>query len=231
MNIAIRQPALIVALLFGVLLAPASAPAQANNRVEQLERAASLIGGGQLAEAERQLNQILRSAPNEAAALNLLGALRAKQGRLDEAEALFSRSVRGDNRLTGAHMNLAYLYLLKREPEKSAASLREVLRLEPSNADAAHRLAWLLHSQGRFDECIGFVEKLKQSQALTAPVLALLADAYLKKGAAGEAVAALKKAIELQPGEPSYHFALGAAWLRQPPDLLGAEQSFRQFLT
>jgi Flp pilus assembly protein TadD len=230
MNIATRQPALIVALLLGVLLAPAGTPAQTPGHVEQLERAATLIAGGQLAEAERLLSQILRSAPDGAAALNLLGALRAKQGRLDEAEALFTRAVRSDNRLTGAHMNLAYLYLLKREPEKSAAALREVLRLEPANADAAQRLAWLLHSQGRFDECISFVEKLKQTQTLTAPVLALLADAHLKKGAAAEAVVALKKAVELRPGEPSYHFALGAAWLRQPPDLLGAEQSFRQFL-
>ena len=297
MNITLRRPARILALLC-VLLAPAGAPAQVDDRVQRLERAASLIGADRLAEAEQQLNQVLRAAPNEAAALNLLGAIRAKQGRLDEAEALFSRAVRSDARLAGAHMNLAYLYLLRGEPEKTAAELNEVLRLEPANADAGYRLAWLLLSQGRFDECISLVDKLKQTQALTPSLLAVLGDAYLGKGDVGkaeesyllaldkksagaevllglaqvaqargdaqaaalhlgrarslvanspdllhrfarvalnsgmrvEAVSALKRAAELRPGEPSYLFALGAAWLRTPADLQEAEQSFQRFL-
>jgi len=219
-----------LAVLLCVLFAPAVAWAQANDRVEQLKRAASLVGGNRLDEAERQLNQILRESPEEATALNLLGALRAKQGRLDEAEALFTRALRGDARLVGAHMNLAYLHLLRREPEKSAARLREVLRLEPSNAEAAQRLAWLLLSQNRFDECIAFVESLKETQGPSAPLLALAAEAYLKKGDRAAALASFKKAAGLNPSEPSYHFSIGSAWLRYPPDVDEAERAFRQFL-
>ncbi|MBV8857985.1 MAG: tetratricopeptide repeat protein [Acidobacteria bacterium] len=213
-----------------VLLAPAAATAQTNDRVEQLKRAAALIGSDQLAEAERELNQILRAAPGEAEALNLLGALRAKQGRLEEAEALFLRAVRGDEKLSGARMNLAYLYLLKREPEKSAAQLREVLRLEPENAEAAHRLAWLLLSQNRVEECVALFESLKGTRALSAPLLAVAGEAYLKKGDRVAAVAALKRAAELNPSEPSYHFRIGSAWLAYPADLSEAELAFRQFL-
>jgi tetratricopeptide (TPR) repeat protein len=180
--------------------------------------------------AEQQLNQVLKLAPNEATALNLLGALRAKQGNLDEAEILFSRAVRSNNKLTGAHMNLAYLYLLKGAPEKTILELKEVLRLEPLNAEAAYRLAWLLLSQGRIDECIGFVEKLKTTQQLSAPLLSVLGDAYLRKGERDAGVSALKRAIELKPDDATYHFALALAWLKHPPDLHEAEQSFRQFL-
>lgn len=225
----VRPPALVLALLC-TLLASTGASAQVNNRAERLERAAALVASDKLAEAEQELNLVLKAAPDEAAALNLLGALRAKQGRLDEAEVFFTRAVRSDARLVGARMNLAYLYLLKREPEKTASELREVLRLEPANADAAYRLAWLLLSQGRFDECINFVDNLKQSQTLSAPILGVLGDAYLKKGDKGGALSALKRAVELSPNEPSHHFALGAAWLKQPPDLQGAEESFRQFV-
>ena len=225
----IRRPTIIFALLC-VLLAQASAAAQGNKRAEQLERAAALISSNQLAEAEQKLNQVLKLAPNEATALNLLGAIRAKQGKLDEAETLFSRAISSDNNLTGAHMNLAYLYLLKGAPEKTASELKEVLRLEPMNAEAAYRLAWLLLSQSRIDECIGFVEKLKATLAASAPLLGVLADAYLRKGERSAGVSALKSAIELKPDDPTYHFALGAAWLKHPPDLQEAEQSFRQFL-
>jgi Flp pilus assembly protein TadD len=293
----ISLQASIILALFYVLLAASSAVAQVKTRAERLERVSSLISSNQLAEAEQQLNQILKVAPNEAAALNLFGAIRAKQGRLNEAEGLFLRAIRSDKSLIGARMNLAYLYVLKREPGKSAAELKEVLSLDPANTDAAYRLAWLLFSQGRFDECISLVDSVKQSQTLTGSMLALLGDSYLGKGDAvkaeesylqalavestnadsllglaqvaqtkgdtdtaavyverasnlatspdllyklarvalnlnlkSQAVAALKRAVELRPGEPSYHFALGIGLLKQPPDLLGAEQSFRQFL-
>lgn len=221
---------MIILALICVLLAPVSAWAQRQTRAEQLERAAALIGSDQLAEAERLLNQVLKVAPDEAVALNLMGAIRAKQGKLDEAEDLFSRAVRSDASMTGAHMNLAHLYLLKGAPEKTAAELKEVLRLEPGNAEAGYRLAWLLLAQGRVDECIDLVEKLKASQQPSAPLLGVAASAYLKKGNKAAAVSALERAIQLRPDDATYHFTLGVAWLKHPPDLVGAELSFRQFL-
>ncbi len=292
----VRQPVIVITVLYA-LLAPAVVATQVKTSAERLERVAALISSNQLVEAEQQLNQILRVAPNEATALNFFGTIRAKQGRLREAEGFFLRAIRADNSLLGARMNLAYLYLLKGEPDKSAAELKKVLGLDPANADAAYRLAWVLFSQGRFDECIAVVDKFKQSQTLSAPMLAVLGDAYLRKGDAIKAeesyllaldlqstnadallglaqlwqtkgdttraveyverassltnspellyklarvslnlnlkdkgVVALKRAVLLRPDEPSYHFALGTAWLKQPPDLQGAEQSFRQFL-
>ncbi len=226
----VRRPAIILALLCA-LLAPAGAWAQeGQRRAKQLERAAALIGADQPEEAERLLNQVLKVAPDEAAALNLMGVLRAKQGRLGEAETLFTRAVRSDASLAGAHMNLARLYLFKGAPDKTASELREVLRLEPGNAEAGYRLAWLLLSQGRVDECLALVEELKGSLAVSAPLLGVAASAYLKRGNRDEALSALKRAIELSPDEPAYHFTSGVAWLKYPADLVGAELSFRQFL-
>jgi tetratricopeptide (TPR) repeat protein len=226
----VRCSVIILALLCALLVPLSTRAQKVDDRVARMERAATLIGSNQLAEAELLLNQVLKVAPDEATALNLLGTVRAKQGRLDEAEALFQRAVRSDAAMVGAHMNLAYLYLLKKAPEKTAAELREVLRLEPDNAEAAYRLVWLLLSQGRIDECISFIEKLKGSQQPSAPLFGVLGDAYLRKGNKVEALSAIKKAIELRPNDAAYHFALGSAWLKYPPDLQEAEQSFRQFL-
>jgi len=144
------------------------------------------------------LQSVLRVTPNTAAALDLLGTVRAKQGRLDDAEKLFTRAVRADNQLIGAHMNLAYLYLLKGVPEKTALELKEVLRLDPDNADASYKLAWLLLSQARLDECISFIEKVKQSRPLSVPLLIVLGDAYMKKGDVGQAEKSYLAAIDEQ---------------------------------
>lgn len=154
----------------------------------RLESAAAHVAADRLAEAEQQLSHILKAAPADALALNLLGTVRAKQGRLEEAEALFLRATRADRRFVGARMNLAYLYLLKGAPEKTAAELREVLRLDPSHADAADKLARLVCAQASgLEECVRLGEGERAAGRLTHGLALLLADAYLMKGEAGRA--------------------------------------------
>src|SRR3982751_4731605 len=99
------------AFLF-VLLAALIAAAQTNSIQDQLEKAATLIRENRIVEAEQQLNSVLKVAPNEAAALNLLGTVRAQQGKLNDAETLLTRAIRIDHEFVPAHMNLALLYFL-----------------------------------------------------------------------------------------------------------------------
>lgn len=195
MSIGARRRIVAFLLLLVVLH---STSAQSDISTKRLERAAALIFENRLDEAEKQLESLLRVAPNTAAALDLLGTVRAKQGRLDEAGTLFTRAIRADNQLIGAHLNLAYLYLLKGMPEKTALELNEVLRLDPENADASYKLAWLLLSQARLDECISFIEKVKQSRPLTVPMLIVLGDAHLKKGDVDQAEKTYLAAISEQ---------------------------------
>src|SRR3712207_6356451 len=110
-------------------VAPVGASAaRAQGGESELERAAALISANRLAEAEQQLNSILKTRPNDALALNLLGTVRAQQGRLEDAETLFTRAVRADLKFVGARMNLAHLYTIKRETPKAAALFAEVLK-------------------------------------------------------------------------------------------------------
>ena len=187
-NIPIRFEALVLVLLFAALFLPGT-HAQTRDVVTSLERVAGLIRENKIGEAEQQLTPILKAAPDAAMALNLMGTIRAQQGRLDEAEMLFLRAVRNNSEFVGARMNLAYLYLLKRAPEKTILELKEVLRLEPDNTDVAEKLAGLLLAQGKLDECISVVEKVRLLRSLPPPLLVVLSDAYLKK-------ANLKKAEE-----------------------------------
>src|SRR5215216_591840 len=155
--------------------------AQSGDVVQLFEQVATLIRDNRLAEAEQELAAVLKVTPNLPVALNFMGTIRAKQGRLPEAETLFLRAVQNDKTFTGARMNLVYLYLLKRAPDKAIPQLKEVLALEPEHAEATEKLAELLLSQGRFDECIGFIEKQRGSRPVAASLLVILGDAYLAK--------------------------------------------------
>jgi Tfp pilus assembly protein PilF len=110
--------------------------AQSPDVVQAFEQVAALIRSDRLVEAEKELNRVLSVQPDLPVALNLMGSLRAKQDRLVEAESLFLRAVQGDKNFTGARMNLVYLYLLKRAPDKAIPQLNEVLALEPENLGA-----------------------------------------------------------------------------------------------
>jgi predicted Zn-dependent protease len=176
----------IIALSF-VLCGARGVSAQRGSDASDLERAAALIGGNRLAEAEQQLNAILKSRPDDPLALNLLGTVRAQQGRLEEAEGLFARAVRADARFVGARMNLAHLYTLRREPSKAAAQFSEVLRLDPSNPEAAYRLARLRYAEGKLDESIAVGEAARRAGALAPQLAVLLGDAYMRKGDAARA--------------------------------------------
>jgi Tfp pilus assembly protein PilF len=125
----------ILALCFVCLFA-ATTFGQQRDLVQVFEQIATLIQDNRLAEAEKELTAVLRLSPDLPVALNLMGSVRAKQGRLVEAERLFLRAVRNDKTFTGARMNLVYLYQLKRAPDKAILQLKEVLALEPENLEA-----------------------------------------------------------------------------------------------
>jgi Flp pilus assembly protein TadD len=114
----------------------ATVRSQSAEVVQVFEEIATLIQNNRLPEAEKELNAILRRNPDNPVAVNLLGTIRAKQNRLLEAESLFLRALRKDNKFTGARMNLVYLYLLQRAPDKAILQLNEVLAVEPDNVDA-----------------------------------------------------------------------------------------------
>src|SRR6185295_13225926 len=103
---------IILCLLCLLCLFVATVQAQSTDVVQLFEQIATLIQNNRLPEAEKELNSILRVTPELPVALNLLGTIRAKQNRLVEAETLFLRALRKDNKFTGARMNLVYLYLL-----------------------------------------------------------------------------------------------------------------------
>ena len=155
--------------------------AQQQDVVQAFEQVAALIRDNKLPEAEKELSSILRISPDLPVALNFMGTVRAKQGRLNEAELLFLRAARNDRKFAGARMNLVYLYLLRRTPEKAIVQLREILTVEPEHDGAIEKLAELLLSQGRVDEAVALIEKQKSARPVPPSLLVVLGDAYLAK--------------------------------------------------
>lgn len=188
----------IIAIM-GILTIVFAVPSAAAQRIDKrLESAAELISQKRMKEAEQQLAQILRRTPNDALAINLLGTIRAQQGKLNDAESLFLRAIRIDGQLIGPRMNLAYLYSLKKEPDKTISQLEAVLGLDATNQQALDMLVRLLLAQGQIDKIIEALERAKQLPMLSSSLLVLLGDAYLRKGQADKAEESFQSAVSRQ---------------------------------
>src|SRR6201998_4055291 len=88
------------------------------NLGQMLGAAGALQRQGNLRDAEKAYNRILKIAPDHFDALNLLGAVKAQQGRIGEAHRLFSAAVKANPRAPQGWANLGQaLHALKRGQE------------------------------------------------------------------------------------------------------------------
>jgi tetratricopeptide (TPR) repeat protein len=173
-----------------VVIAFASSPAaafQRNQTYNRLDRAAELIRQGHLARAEAELEDVLRTQPHDANALNLLGVVRAQQQREAEAEQLFLRAINESPRLVGAYVNLGRLYSDQHHLEQSLKAYTEASKLAPDRVDINFSLAALYEERRDFEQAIRFLEKVPRSSRGISE-LYLMTKCYLGLGKTIEAI-------------------------------------------
>ena len=149
----------IFALCFVVIAPTLLAATQQQSSSDRLERAAEFIRQGQRARAEVELNAVLRVAPHDSNALNLLGVIRAQQKREVEAEQLFLRALKQSPTLVGAYLNLGRLYLDQQKNERALWAFTEASKLAPDRADINFSVAALYAEQRAYERAISYLEK------------------------------------------------------------------------
>jgi tetratricopeptide (TPR) repeat protein len=114
-----------------------------------LQDAARAMTAGKLSLAEKDLQSVLRTAPESYRALDLLGVVRALQQREAEAEELFCRAVQKKPDFAPAHAHLGLLYVQKGRMGEGILQLREALRIDASRRDASDALVRILQDKAR----------------------------------------------------------------------------------
>ncbi len=135
-------------------LAPSDRPAPAT--VMQLHRDTTrgmdLHFQGQQAEAEVLLERAAGALPHSTSALYYLGLCRMAQNKYAAAIAPFQSLVQERPEMSGAHFNLGRCLLQVGQREAAVISLKEAVRLEPTQVAYYAVLVPLLARMGRLDE-------------------------------------------------------------------------------
>jgi tetratricopeptide (TPR) repeat protein len=162
---------------------------------------------------------LARSAPQSTAAHKLNAEALEEQGRWKPAELEYEEILKKDPDARGIHFLLGRLLLSDPQggPDAPARAKQEFLKelqIDPTNADAEYILGALAQRAQDWDEAIPhFSQATKLDQNF--------AEAYLGWGASllgakkyQEAIAPLKRAESLTPGNPDIHNALATALVR-----------------
>jgi hypothetical protein len=135
-------------------------------------------------------------------ARNALAVLSSAEGKLDEATILLTQLVRDYPRVAYLQNNLAYVHLLRGEPDAAIPALEQALALEPGNARALNNLGLvqtaLVEKRDRLTAALSLADVIvgKAGGSADAPVTKMAAPASAADSAAN-AIAAAKQATSL----------------------------------
>jgi tetratricopeptide (TPR) repeat protein len=199
-----------------------AAQASTSSAMSLLQDAAQAMTAGKIPRAETDLQTVLRTAPDDYRALDLLGVVRVLQHRDVEAEKFFRSAVQKNPDFAPAHAHLGLLFLQKGRIDDSVPQLREALRLDSARTDASNALVQILREQSQTAAASGD----------SATSLALLREACsyapdnpdvqfefgmiaLQLSLWDDAIAAFQQTLKLRQNDPLALYSLGRAFLGQ----------------
>jgi tetratricopeptide (TPR) repeat protein len=164
--------------------------------VALLARVEKSVEEGRIEEVEKTLLDYAVAHPKDARALDLLGRVRYRQGRLEEARALYGRVLTLDPTLTKTRINLGRLMYDSGQREEARRLLVEVARIPSADADIRLSLAKALLLVGEYRTALAVADRLpvktKSTEAL--PVIAAIYLALNERQTLSALIPSMKRA-------------------------------------
>jgi len=172
-----------------------------------IEQANIAIRTGDLLEAKQRLRQLVTEQPFNATALGKLAQIATNEQRMDEATILFRRAANAE---PNCHRHLMLLHHLH-EVAGSAAALAEINRLPASirqHVDIRSLEAVVRGMLGQHGRQIEILELLTKEAPCEPTVWVALGNALATSGRSDEAIACVRRAIEIDPASGEAYWTL-----------------------
>jgi tetratricopeptide (TPR) repeat protein len=185
-----------------------------------LEDASQAMTDGKLSLAEKDLQSVLRTAPEDYRALDLLGVVRVLQQRESAAEELFCHAIQKKPDFAPAHAHLGLLYVQKGRTEEAIPQLREAVRMDPSRRDASEALVRILqdharaaYESGDYLKVLPLLTEARKYAPDNVDVQFELGTVALQMSLWDEAVEAFQRVLKLHANDPLALYNLGRAFM------------------
>lgn len=192
-----------------------------------LDRLASVFEAkGRLGHAIRCFEEMTRLLPRSAHAWTGLGTALMNRGETRGAVAAFRTALDCDRASADIRSRLADALWKNGEPNEAIANYRLATELNPESKIAWNNMAHVLLAVGRVDEAIA-AYRSAIAVGEDARFWSSLGDAYAKKRAWDDAIAAHRHAIRMRPEYGALHSKAANTYLAKG-DLGGAIRHYRQ---
>jgi len=188
------------------------------------------LGQGDLQNAAKAFEYVLRAKPDDADALHYLGIIAFQTGQADKAVALIEASLKVRPENSDAESNLGTVYMTAGKLEKAEHALRRAITLSPTRAPAHFNLGNVLISQGRLQEAVAAYHTAIHHQPDYPEALSNLGIAYRDLENLGAATTCFENALAYRPAYAEAAYNLGNAY-RDAMRLTDAERLIRSAIS
>lgn len=197
---------------------PKSAPAHYQLALARLQ-------AGNVDQAKQELQEAKANAPGFVDAQLLLAELNIRTGNTDPAIEELEALIEKQPKVARAYVLLGGAYLAKKQAAKATETYRQFARLMPKNPQGPYLVGLGLKDQGKEKEArIAFAEAVTMMPGFVEPLGQLVA-LDLKEKRSDDALARVKKQLDLNPQSIGLHMLLGRVYLARGEGTQ-AEQAF-----
>lgn len=168
-------------------------PSAAQKGKERLVDAVTLIQGGQAAKAQKLLESLLASNPDDDAIWFYLGRAESIQGKTDDAIKHVGKAAELDPKNYWYRASLAELYKRSGETDMVISLYESILKDFPDKATVSYDLLPLYINQGRFEDALKALQEVENIVGPTEQVTITRYEILGQMGKTEEAVDVLKR--------------------------------------
>ena len=182
-----------------------------------------------LEEAAKDFKVVLKLSPNDVDAMNNLGLICQKNGKLEESITYLRKALTIRPNFAECHNNLGNALKEKVNLEEAMTSYRSALKYKPDYAECYTNLGAVLQEQGKLDEAITSYQTALKYKPNFAECYYNLGNALKVKGKLDEAVISYRTALKYKPEYAECYYNLGIT-LQEKRKLDEAITSYRTAL-
>jgi tetratricopeptide (TPR) repeat protein len=176
--------------------------------------ALAYVKQGDLTKAEAIVKEVLGIDRNMQDAYAMLGQIRRARGAWDEAIAWYKRAIEANPKKVENYMALSGLYEKQDAWEDAKRVAEQAHSLDPTSPFIANNLAYLyLEHAGDAHTALLLAQQAKKKLPDSPIVSDTIGWAYYKLGLAEAAVGQLSESVRRAPGNATYEYHLGMAYL------------------
>ncbi|HYM02129.1 MAG TPA: tetratricopeptide repeat protein [Stellaceae bacterium] len=190
----------------------------------------ALMAAGAFTEAEAEAKRFVEGGSDDAIALNLLGLVNKRMGRLAEAIATFERAAGADPRRHVPWYNLGNTLLAAGAPARAIEPLKRAVQIKPTDSETVRLLGAAFAQADRLPAAMAIFDRAQKLDPTNSRVYASRAGALERAGASDAAVIGqFNRALALAP-DSREHLRAKSAFLIKRRRFSEAEEVLRTLL-